>query len=38
MSYIVVTYIAKAGKAMGSPELLKKFEDSLSKLRRDIVA
>jgi len=30
--------MAEAGKVMGSPELMKKFEDSLGKIRRDIVA
>jgi ATP-dependent RNA helicase DOB1 len=30
--------MAQAGKVMGSDELASKFEDSLSKIRRDIVA
>lgn len=30
--------MAQAAKVMGSEELAKKFEDSLSKIRRDIVA
>lgn len=30
--------MAEAGKVMGSEELSKKFEDSLAKIRRDIVA
>lgn len=30
--------MAQAGKVMGSEELSKKFEDSLNKIKRDIVA
>lgn len=30
--------MAQAGKVMGSEELTNKFEESLSKIRRDIVA
>lgn len=30
--------MAQAGKVMGSEELTQKFEDSLAKIRRDIVA
>ena len=34
----LIRQMAEAGKVMGSPELMKKFEDSLGKIRRDIVA
>lgn len=30
--------MAQAGKVMGSDELSKKFEESLNKIKRDIVA
>jgi ATP-dependent RNA helicase DOB1 len=30
--------MAQAGKVMGSEELTQKFDDSLAKIRRDIVA
>jgi ATP-dependent RNA helicase DOB1 len=34
----LIRQMAEAAKVMGSPELMKKFEDSLGKIKRNIVA
>ena len=34
----LIRQMAQAGKVMGSEELTQKFEESLTKIRRDIVA
>jgi ATP-dependent RNA helicase DOB1 len=34
----LIRQMAQAGKVMGSEELTEKFEESLTKVRRDIVA
>jgi ATP-dependent RNA helicase DOB1 len=34
----LIRQMAQAGKVMGSEELTQKFEESLNKIRRDIVA